>query len=79
MFMNAVNRTLQLTYPVMILLVALASVGMNLVQAGGPDFKHVFPSRGGPQISRTFVAPDLSDCSVSDRFRLTHHNINNLN
>lgn len=54
---NALTRTLQIAYPVAIFLATLASAGMNLIQAGSPDFNPLFPSHGNHRIDRTLASP----------------------
>lgn len=72
---NALTRTLQSAYPVVIFLAVLASAGMNLVQASGPDLNHLFPHHRGPNVDRTLVSTEVSACSIHTRHPKGEHGL----
>lgn len=70
---NAINRTLQVAYPAAIFLAVLASLGMRLVQAGGSDLNHLFPTRNDDRFNRTIASIEVKACSSFDHLRIINH------
>lgn len=67
MLTRALHKTLYAVYPAVILMAAIASSGMRLVQAQGPDLGHLFPTEKEPQLNHISFSPMHQACSVQDQ------------